>query len=420
MPAAITPIPPPERIAPARLQPSLEQVTFDQAVQRAIAHGVSSRVAAQEVLRAEGLLWQARSASLPTLTANGAYARLDGDRYSGTTVVVPRGQTTGNVALVVPLIAPSRWYLWSHGSDAVDVARAGEQDTRRTAALTAARAYLNIIAQRRALAVFVRARDNARVHYEFAHKREVSGLGNALDALRASQQLAVNESQVEQAYAALAQAREVLGIVLGADGPVDAAEDPELPVPTDPDQALHTAETVRQDVVASRTRAVAAGRVARDSWSDWLPTIFATAQPNYQHPPSTPNPETGWQAALVLSWPLFEGGLRVGQARERGALAREADLSLDLALRTARSDVRTAWESMLRADSAFRSSKRAAEAADAVLAMVTRAFQAGTLTSLDLNDAERQARDADAAAVVAEDTVRQTRVNLLAAAGRFP
>ncbi len=48
------------------------------------------------------------------------------------------------------------------------------------------------------------------------------------------------------------------------------------------------------------------------------------------------------------------------------------------------------------------------------------AFQAGATTSLDVTDAERTARDADTAAVVAEDAVRQSRLDLLAAVGRFP
>ncbi len=48
------------------------------------------------------------------------------------------------------------------------------------------------------------------------------------------------------------------------------------------------------------------------------------------------------------------------------------------------------------------------------------AFQAGATTSLDVTDAERTARDADSAAVIAEDAVRQSRLDLLTAVGRFP
>jgi outer membrane protein TolC len=42
------------------------------------------------------------------------------------------------------------------------------------------------------------------------------------------------------------------------------------------------------------------------------------------------------------------------------------------------------------------------------------------VTNLEVIDAERRARDAALAAVIAEDAVRQNRLDLLAAAGRFP
>jgi outer membrane protein TolC len=39
---------------------------------------------------------------------------------------------------------------------------------------------------------------------------------------------------------------------------------------------------------------------------------------------------------------------------------------------------------------------------------------------IEVVDAERRARDADSAAVIAEDAVRQARLDLLVAAGQFP
>ena len=40
--------------------------------------------------------------------------------------------------------------------------------------------------------------------------------------------------------------------------------------------------------------------------------------------------------------------------------------------------------------------------------------------ALEVIDAERRSRDAETAAVVAEDAARQARLDLLAASGRFP
>lgn len=409
-----------ERVAPAPLQPPLERVSFEEAVQRALTRNTSAVIAAEEVRRADGLLWQARSGALPSLVAGGTLTHLDSERRSTSGISAAQDQRSANLTLTIPVFAPSRWYQWAHGSQALEATLAGEQDVRRTVALAAGRAYLTIIAQRRALAVAIRARDNTQAHYDYAHARRVAGTGNALDELRAEQQLATNQAQVERTYAALAQAREALGILTGDNAPLDAAAEPELPAAAEPDQAIREAEQRRQDVKAGQARAYAAERIAADSWSDWLPTILATGQAFHQNPPTTSSPSTGWQVQLILSWPLFVGGQRLGQIRERGALASEAASQLDLLLRQARSDVRLSWESMIRSENAYRESKRAADRANTVLQLATQAYKAGALTSLDVIDAERQARDAETAAIVAEDAVRQSRLNLLAATGRFP
>lgn len=407
--------------APPGAEPGIEAISFDEAVGRATRNATVSLVGAQEIRRAEALLDEARAGSLPLLAVNGTVTRLDANRELSGRIVSAEHQQSANATLSVPVFAPSRWYQWAHASESVDVARASARDVQRAAALTAARAYLSVVAQKRGIEVSQRAVDTARAHSEFAHARRGAGIGNALDEARADQQLATSEAQLESVRTALARAREALGVATGTDGPLDAASDPDLRAPPEAQaDALRDAARDRADVQAARARASAAAHVARDGWADWLPTLLATAQPFYQYPTTITQPETGWQAQLVLSFPIFEGGLRVGQARERSALAAEANTQLAGAVLQARSEVRSAMTSLEHAEAASAQYRRAADRAGVALDLVTRAYQAGATTSLDVTDAERQARDADAAAVVAEDAVRQARLDLLAATGRFP
>ena len=48
------------------------------------------------------------------------------------------------------------------------------------------------------------------------------------------------------------------------------------------------------------------------------------------------------------------------------------------------------------------------------------AYRAGATSNIDVVDAERRARDAETDAAVAEDASRRARLDLLAAAGRYP
>jgi outer membrane protein TolC len=401
--------------APAAGAPATapQAITFDEAVARARTRAVTSLVAFQEIRRADGLLVQARSGSLPALGVGGSYTRLDQSRVTG-----PREQLSGNVQASLALSA-ARWYQWSHADDQLDAARAGLADVQRSAALTAGRAYLSVVAQRRVIEVSRRAVDTARAHFDFARSRREAGVGNLLDEVRAEQQLATSVAQLEAALTGLARLQEALGQATGDDVPLDAVAEPALVAPTVQDD-LDAATRRRADVRAAGARAQAAARVARDSWADWLPTLLGTYSAYRQDWQTAFTPDHGWQAQVILSFPLFEGGLRAGQVRERNALDAEGAALLDVLLRQARSEVRSGWASLQHAEAAYAESKRAADRAGQALSMVTEAYKTGTVNSLDVIDAEQRARDGDTAAAVAEDAVRQARLDLLAATGRFP
>ena len=399
---------------------ALEKVTFDEAVRRALAKNPNAVVAAEEVRRAEGLLGEARSGSLPFLGVTGTLTWLDHDRVSQGRVVAAGSQANATGLLSVPLVAPSRWAQWAHASQGLDATAAGEADVRRGVAVTAARAYLTVIAQRRAVEVSLSARDNARAHYDYARARRKGGVGNALDELRAEQELAASEVQLEAAQIGLARGREALGQLAGADAPLDAAEEPALPELPGQAEAMAVAESSRADVKAAQARAYAAERVWKDSWTDWLPTLFGTFQPFVQDPPTLTVPAQGWQAQLILAFPLFEGGLRPAQSKQRQAVSNESQAQLDGIVRQARSDVRTAYEALERSRSALQSARRGAESARSALGLANEAYRAGAVDNLAVTDAEQRGRVADLSAVIAEDAVRQSVLDLLAAAGRFP
>jgi outer membrane protein TolC len=183
---------------------------------------------------------------------------------------------------------------------------------------------------------------------------------------------------------------------------------------------MRDAQEKRADLIAAQERSVAARKVERDSYADYLPLLSAVVQPFYQTPATAAVPQSGWAAQLVLTVPFYDGGARYGLRRERAALSAEAKEQVDALLRQARSDVRTAFEALRRADEGLGSARQAAKLAHDALEMTMLAYREGATNDLDVVDAERRARDADTAALSAEDAARQARIDLLAASGRFP
>ncbi|HEX7508987.1 MAG TPA: TolC family protein [Polyangia bacterium] len=429
---AMPPIPKLDQVSPES-GTGYEKISLTEAVRRALARNPTAVVAMQEIRRAEALLVQARAGAMPSLMANGTLLRLDSDRLlsspgspaTATAAAVPpssrnispKNQQSANLVLNVPLVAPHAWTVWSESSANLATFKASSEDIRRTLATSVARSYLLIISQKRQVDINARSVATDRSHYDYTHTRFAGGVGNRVDEVRAAQQLAADQAQFSASFTALARAREALGVLLAEESPVDTLDDVSLP---DGSTNFEDAASRRQDVLAAKARALIAEKIRKDSWADYTPVVNAQFQPFFQHPATLTLPETGWQAMLVLSFPLIEGGIRVGQKRERDALLAEARAQYDGLLRQTRSDIRVAVEETRRADEAMRSSNAAAELAHQALDLANLAYHAGATTNIEVIDAERRARDADSAVVISEDTVRQARLDLLVAAGQFP
>jgi outer membrane protein TolC len=404
----------------AQAQPAPAQITLEEAVRRAVSRNPNVGVAIAEIQRAHALMREVRSFALPTITGNGTATLLDSTRQQGTTLVQPRDSLVGNITLTVPLVVPQRWVNWSHAAEQVDVARLSAEDVRRQIAVSTARAYVTVLGQHRLVEANRLARDNSKDHLVYARARLEAGTGNRLDSVRSAQDLAANEAQLANALVNLTRSQEALGVLVGADAPLDAREEVELAGAPLESEAMRLAEERRADLRAARGRIDAADHVVRDSYADYLPFLNAVVTPFAATYSSSTTPSTGWQAQLVLTVPFFDGGFRYGAHEERSALADEARLSFEAALRQVRSEVRTAFEEVRRNDYALRASQEAARLAEDGLQITTQAYKAGATNDLDVVDAERRYRDALTAAAVAEDNARQARIDLLEATGRFP
>jgi outer membrane protein TolC len=418
-PAAAAPVPAPTAAPAPAAAPPLT-VTWQQALDRAFARNPSAVVASQEIARAEALVRQARAGWMPSLTANGSYTRLNEAIYSGPALVDPINQWNANLRLNVPLVSPLAWVNDLHAQDGRAVAVASAADVHRQLGAAVGRAYLTVLLQHRQLDVARSARETAAAHYDYAHTRMVTGLGNGVDDARAEQELRSDEAQLKNAETALVRAQSALAVLLSEETLVDAAEDLSLDTPPGPEAAVVDAQERRADVQALRVRQRATARLVGDEWVYYAPSLLAQAQAYRQTSAPPLLPGSGWQASLILSIPLFEGGLRSGIAREQRAADEEARATLEGMMRQVSVEVRASLEVVHNADDSLGSARAAATAANTAAALADKSYRAGASTNIEVIDAERQARDAASLAALAEDAARQARLDLLLATGAFP
>ncbi|HTS80590.1 MAG TPA: TolC family protein [Myxococcaceae bacterium] len=414
--------------APDAPRPVPRRISFRDAVAQSLERNPTAQVAAAEIRRVGGVMEEVRSASFPTLGVNATYTRLNKDRTFQTTgadggtdtfIVAAKDQWNVTGTLSIPIIAPQAWANWARAADQLENSKFSQRDVQRTVAITVARAYLTIFAQKRQVDVNRQARDNSAAHMQYADARLRGGLGNRVDWARAGQELEANEAILQTSYANLYRSQEALGLLLGESEAIDVEDVPEIPAMPTLDQGLDELSG-RSDVLLYQQQQTTADRSLNLSWTEYLPDITIVGQPFYQHPSSLTSPETGWQAQAILTWYLYDGGARYGRTHQREAQLEQARIQLDATLRQANSEVRAAVDNVERSAAAVERSRNSARLAEDAMRLADIAYRAGSTTNLELIDAQRRARDAETLAVIAEDNERQAQLDLLSAAGRFP
>ena len=396
----------------------MESVTLEQAVERAIKNNPTIAQAAEGILRAEGLLQQTRSAAMPFVNATLTGLVNSTERRFDDVVTSPREQGTLSAQFGVPVLAPSRWAATGQARDQVDIARLSTADVRTNIAVATAQAYLAIIALKREVEVTQRALETSQAHLDYARRRLEAGAGTRVNELRAGQEVSTNEARLETAQLGVRRAQEALGVLIVSDGPADTAGDPVFVIPPIADEAGWMA--LRPDIRLFTADERAADRVWKDSSKDWFPTAIATFDPQAIVPASIFTSARSWRFVVTFSQPVFDSGQRRGVKRVREANYNVSRLALTGLQTQARSEVRVAQETVRRSERALAGLRQAADQANEVLKITTFAFEAGATTNLEVIDAQRQARDADTSAVIAEHVVRRSQLDLLTALGRFP
>jgi outer membrane protein TolC len=398
--------------------PVVETVTFDEAIARALDKNPTVAIAATNILRSEALLEQARAIVRPRVTGNFTNTTLDtGREFSGQTVQ-PQSQSVLGLNASMPALAAAQWAARTQAMDQVEIARLSVIDVRRNIALAAASAYLDVIAQKRQVEVIRSAVDTARGQLDYNTRRREGGVGSRLNELRSAQLLASAEAQLEVLLFNVRRAQEALGVLLVANGPVDVSGEPAFEIPQDVPEAEWLPN--RPDIKVATAQRAANERIVKDSKYDWWPVANVAFTPQYLTPAGIFQPSKTWSLSVQVAQPIYEGGFRAGQRHQREALFEASTLSLVQAQIDARAEVRTSREAVQARERALLRARDAAAAANEVLKITIVAFEAGSTTNLEVIDAQRAQRDVEAAVAIAEDGVRQARLNLLVALGLFP
>jgi len=209
-------------------------------------------------------------------------------------------------------------------------------------------------------------------------------------------------------------------VLIAADGPADAIDEPDFAVPPAADDPVSGAQPYRADLRLFAAEEQAAAHVLRDSSKDWWPVVDAIFQPSTIYPSQLFLPQNSWRLLTQTTFPLVDSGARAGIKIQRRADVEQARAQLAGASIRAAAETRAARAAVASIERTVAAARAGADQARQVETITGISFRAGAATNIEVIDAQRIARDADAAVAITEDQLRRARLELLDALGRFP
>jgi len=268
-------------------------------------------------------------------------------------------------------------------------ARADVRDAELRSKANVARAYYGLLAAQQGVTVSDRALSLAEAQLELAQRRRDAGLTDRRALVSAELGVSQAERDLESAREALVDAETLFTLLTGLRG--EALElPPPFPVPAELDSALSTARVQRPDLQAAslRVSALKSERLAQDL--RWLPRLDGVGSVNYTQNTGFNDQNFTWRVSIAASWSLWDGGFRIADRRNAASRLRAARYAQTLQERQADREIKVAFESYRRAQSAVAAVEDEGTLADENLELTERSYQAGSATWLELEQARLQ------------------------------
>ncbi len=349
------------------------ELTMETAVRRALERNERSRAASEQARAADALLAQARGFFFPGVTVSGTYTRrpYEVSRTVGdSTITVQKLNAlaaSANASLTI--FSASSFPLLRNALFSARAAHAGLAETRRLLAYEVCTAFLATLGADQMVAAADHRHQLALQTLEAARARHAAGLVSVNDVTRAELEAASAESALIAARGQAQAAFLNLGYLLDLDVRGQSLREPEpllaeaRQAPPEGRELAPQARQLRADIARLRWLARARRALVLEPQLKWLPSLNLAGQYRWTNEAGLTGKSTNWSVGMNLNWTIFDGFARNGQARERRALARVAELELAAAERQVEVQLQEAMANLATRQAGLRQAEVALEVA---------------------------------------------------------
>ena len=395
------------------MSPSAEAVTLREAMAAAEENNLDLQILHETTVQTETFRGQALSALSPRLVTGASWnlnqtevemdfgpsALFDQetlDQFSSLgfelpeaepIVVQPKQYFDAAFTVSQPLFNGQALPLYNGARDLARAARLDEVSQRQRVMGGVARAYYGLLTARQGMEVAQLGVDNAVGQLDLAQRQVQAGLADPRAAIQGELALARAHRDLLGGESQLGVAEEAFYRATGL--PRDSVL--ELPdafsVPATLDEAV-AGGTNRADLAAMafRTRVVKREKTAKTM--EWFPSLDGNFSYVFSQNSGFIGEEWQWRLSIQARWTLWDGGLRLAQGREVSSKLRQARLVERRQQDIVTEEIRGAWERLQRAERALQSMDSEVELAQKNRELAERGFQAGSVTWLEVEQAE--------------------------------
>lgn len=256
---------------------------------------------------------------------------------------------------------------------------------------SAATLYTNLLGLEGLEAAAKRAEEVAEQRIADAKLQIEAGTATPLSATRAETDRATAEGERIRVSAQRRRLVAQLGLLLGADGPLEVRAEPLGPFLERPGDGPEARRSVR---AADKKRAAAEAQVGLHDMK-WLPTLAAEGTLLYQNFDGFAGTPFLAQGIFTLAIPIYDGGERYAATRLARAQVVAAERGLALARREARAYLDTARADLVAAQAELDQAAAQLALAKASVEQAENLASGGLATALELADADARRFSAD-------------------------
>jgi outer membrane protein TolC len=398
-------------------------LSLESAVDAVLSRNERALLSREATQAAEARRTQARAFFFPTLTVGANYTR----RANETVRDVGGAQVTIAAYDAVSATGTARWTvfdargipLYRAAIADLDATRLESAEARRLLAFEAADAFLKSLSQ-------AAVAEAARHRLEFAtqslgdaRSRAQAGLASINELTRARLEEATAQRDKTRADAANKTARVHLGGLLDQP-PIESLTPPSALLRLAAEGRPEEARAPRLDVRAANERTTQAEALAAEPLLRLVPSLSATAQVKATNETGLSGRVVDGYVGLDLSWVLFDGGDRYGDARERAAQARAAALAARARQRLAAVDGAAALVALEAARTSRQQAFTTAELSRQNAKETAELYRQGLANSLQVSDASLKQFEAEVALAQEEYALAVALLSVRAAVGVDP